>query len=137
MLISNSALETILIGETLGKKIKGTKTNILLYGDLGSGKTQIVKGIAKGLGIHDIVNSPTFTVMKKYVGDDILYHLDLYRLNSVGQDFDLEEFIDSEGICAIEWPDNIEEILPDKYIKIEITILSDETRMIDITSVGE
>lgn len=118
-----SDLETVALGEKIGRAIKDLNIIILLDGGLAAGKTTLTKGIAKGLGINDIIKSPTFTIMRYYENNNIkLYHLDLYRLNELGLDFDLEEYVyDDEGIVVIEWPYQVEELLPNKYIKIKIT----------------
>ena len=118
-----SDLETIALGEKIGRAVKDLNVIILLDGGLAAGKTTLTKGIAKGLGINDIIKSPTFTIMRFYENNNIkLYHLDLYRLNELGLDFDLEEYVyDDEGVIVIEWPYQVEELLPSKYIKISIT----------------
>src|SRR5690554_815111 len=118
-----SDLETIALGEKIGRAVKDLNVIILLDGGLAAGKTTLTKGIAKGLGINDIIKSPTFTIMRTYENNNKkLYHLDLYRLNELGLDFDLEEYVyDDEGVVVIEWPYQVEELLPNKYIKINIT----------------
>jgi len=116
-------VETIKLGEKIGKLFKGISFTILLDGDLASGKTTLVKGIARGLGIKDVITSPTYTILKEYLITQKfkLYHLDLYRLKDLGLDFDLEDYINDEnGVVVIEWPFQIEELLPEEYIKIEI-----------------
>ena len=112
---------------------------ILLDGDLGAGKTTLAKGIAKGLGIEQIVNSPTYTIMKKYNSKDrkrTLYHLDLYRLSNVGSDFDLEEYIDGQGVVVVEWPFKVDELLPNDYLLIKIKKLSETKREFILDCVG-
>lgn len=138
MIKTNNELETIKLGEKLGKLIKGKHVVILLDGDLAAGKTTFTKGIAKGLGINKIIKSPTFTIMKKYEeNDQLLYHLDLYRLSEVGLDFDLEEYVDDEnGVVVIEWPFQVIDILPSEYIKISISGNNDE-RLFTITSTNK
>lgn len=138
MIKTNNELETIKLGEKLGKLIKGKHVVILLDGDLAAGKTTFTKGIAKGLGINQIIKSPTFTIMKKYEeNDQLLYHLDLYRLSEVGLDFDLEEYVDDEnGVVVIEWPFQVIDILPSEYIKISISGNNDE-RLFTITSTNK
>lgn len=131
--------ETINLGKKIGTLIKDTKAIILLKGDLASGKTTLTKGIAVGLGITDIIKSPTFTIMREYKIDELmtLYHLDLYRMSEVGLDFDLEEYIYNENsIVVIEWPNQVLELLPKEYLNIELEGLN-ETRNIKITGVGE
>ena len=86
-----------------------------LRGELGVGKTVFTQGFAKGLGIEEYVNSPTFTLVKEYQGRDMtLYHFDLYRILDVEEMFEIgyEEYFYGEGVCLVEWADKIEEILP-------------------------
>ena len=112
---------------------------ILLDGMMGSGKTTLTQGIARGLGIEQIVNSPTYTIMKKYESKDrrkTLYHLDLYRLSDVGSDFDLEEYIDGQGLVVVEWPFQVEEFLPNDYLIIKIKELSENKREFILDCVG-
>ena len=111
---TNSYLETIGFGEKVGKLLKENDT-VLLTGDLGAGKTTLTKGIGLSLGITRNINSPTFTIVKEYQGNLNLYHIDLYRLSDLGQDFDLEEYFNLGGVCVVEWPFNVEEILPQEY----------------------
>jgi tRNA threonylcarbamoyladenosine biosynthesis protein TsaE len=117
--VTYSESETEALGYELGLLLKDEpKVVILLDGDLGSGKTTLTKGLARALGIKDVVNSPTFTLMKKYKSKDrlkTLYHLDLYRLEGVGSDFDLEEYIDGQGMIVVEWPFQVEDLLPKDY----------------------
>lgn len=117
-----SDFETIELGEKLGKLVKGMHVVFLLDGDLAAGKTTLTKGIAKGLGISEVIKSPTFTIMRTYETEDAkLYHLDLYRLSEVGGDFDLEEYVfDEDSVVVIEWPYQVIELLPNNYIKIDI-----------------
>lgn len=117
-----SDLETIELGKKIGMAVKGEHVVILLEGNLAAGKTTLTKGIALGLGITDVIKSPTFTIMRTYENDGIkLYHLDLYRLNELGLDFDLEEYVyDDEGVVVIEWPFQVMDLIPSKHIKIKI-----------------
>lgn len=138
--ITHSEKETQLLGYELGLLLKHEpKIVILLDGDLGSGKTTFTKGVASGLGIESIVNSPTFTIMKKYTSKDrlrTLYHLDLYRLDGEGSDFDLEEYIDGLGMIVVEWPYRVESILPRDYLLVQIEIIDDNTRKFTMKCVG-
>ena len=99
VIYSKCETESINLGYKLGLLLENPST-ILLEGDLGAGKTTFTKGIGKALNVEKTINSPTFTIMKCYKGKYPLYHLDLYRLNGVNQEFDLEEYIDS-GIAVI------------------------------------
>ncbi|MBN2268415.1 MAG: tRNA (adenosine(37)-N6)-threonylcarbamoyltransferase complex ATPase subunit type 1 TsaE [Acholeplasmataceae bacterium] len=138
--ISNSAKETERLGYELGLLLKyEPKVVILLDGDLGSGKTTFTKGLALGLGIETIVNSPTFTIMKKYQSKDrlrTLYHLDLYRLDGEGSDFDLEEYIDGIGMVVVEWPYRVESLLPKDHLLVQICKTGDDSREIIMSCVG-
>ena len=130
------ALETIALGERIGKLLNKGDT-VLLVGDLSCGKTTITKGIGKALGVKKIINSPTFTIVKEYKGDvcDLL-HLDLYRLDGVNNDFDLEEHIEGDAVCVIEWPYQVEDILPKEYLLIEMRRTGEEERNINVTGIG-
>lgn len=83
-----------------------------------------------------IINSPTFTIVKVYKGNIPLYHLDLYRLDGLNNDFDLEEYIESDGVCVIEWPFQVKEILPKEYILITLNRLDEDKRSILVEGIG-
>ncbi|PKK90125.1 MAG: tRNA (adenosine(37)-N6)-threonylcarbamoyltransferase complex ATPase subunit type 1 TsaE [Tenericutes bacterium HGW-Tenericutes-6] len=139
--VTHSALETESLGYELGLLLKDEpKVVILLDGDLGSGKTTFTKGLARALGITDVVNSPTYTILKKYTTKDLhhksLYHFDLYRLSEVGDDFDLEEYIDGQGMIVIEWPFHVEELLPKDYLMVTIKKTSETERTFEMVCVG-
>lgn len=99
---------------------------IALNGDLGSGKTTFTKGIGLALGVKRVINSPTFTIMKTYEvtnhlnNIDMLYHLDVYRLNNSVDDFSLSEYFEWGGLTVIEWADIIDDLLPESLWKMEI-----------------
>ena len=105
---------------------------LTLNGDLGAGKTTLTKGIAIGLGISSIVSSPTFTIMKVYEGRLTLYHLDVYRIDNSSNDFELEEYFEDDGVCVIEWAENVSDLLPDDRIDIDIKDLGDDKRLLTI-----
>ena len=132
---TNTAQETIEFGKKIGELLS-PKDVVLLVGDLSAGKTMITKGIGLGLGVKKIINSPTFTIVKEYNGRCPLYHLDLYRLDGLNNDFDLEEYIEGDGVCVIEWPYQVEEILPKEYLLIELTRINETTRTIGIEAKG-
>ena len=138
--ITTSADETKNLGYEIGLLLKDEPhVVILLDGMMGSGKTTLTQGIARGLGIEQIVNSPTYTIMKKYESKDrrkTLYHLDLYRSSDVGSDFDLEEYIDGQGLVVVEWPFQVEEFLPNDYLIIKIKELSENKREFILDCVG-
>jgi tRNA threonylcarbamoyladenosine biosynthesis protein TsaE len=134
--ITNSNEETIKLGERLGALLNKGDV-ILLVGDLSGGKTTLTKGIGKALGVSRIINSPTFTIVKTYKGTKSdLYHLDLYRLDGLNNDFDLEEYIETDAVCVIEWPHQVDELLPSEYINVSIKILDLNKREITIDAKG-
>ena len=110
-------------GERLGGKL-GPGSVVALTGTLGAGKTTLVKGIAKALGIDEEITSPTFTLVSEYRGSLPLYHMDVYRLDSIDEFLDLgvEDMLYGDGICIIEWSEKISETLPDSTITISISI---------------
>ena len=134
--ITQNAMETIEYGYKIGSLLTNGDV-ILLAGDLGAGKTTFTKGIGKALGISRVINSPTFTIVKEYHGSLSLYHLDLYRLDGLGDDFDLEEYFNSDGVTVCEWPDNVKEIIPDEYLMIEIFRTEGDGRIIKLTPCGK
>jgi tRNA threonylcarbamoyladenosine biosynthesis protein TsaE len=93
---------------------------LALHGELGSGKTCFVQGLAEALGVRAFVNSPTFTIINEYKGRLPLHHIDLYRVKSEREAdlLGLEEYLEAEGITAIEWPENISSLLPKNTIHI-------------------
>ena len=110
---------------------------ITLKGQLGAGKTTFSQGFASGLNIKGVINSPTFNIVKCYFDSIIpLYHIDAYRLEDLHQDLGLEEYIEGDGVCLVEWAEFIQEVIPDELLKIEIEILENEERMITITPLG-
>ena len=109
---------------------------LCLEGDLGAGKTTFTKYFGASIGITDNINSPTFTILKIYEGENILYHMDVYRLKGIGMDFELEEFIYGDGICVIEWYKNIIESIPLEKLVIEIEIIDENRRLLKIEGIG-
>ena len=135
MLISKSVKETLRIGEKLARRLKKGDF-VALIGDLGSGKTVLTKGIAKGLGVKNAqyVNSPTFVIIKEYKGKLPLYHFDLYRLDHPGMlDADnFEEYFYGDGVTVVEWADKIKGLLPKKRLEIYMSVAGEDKRSIDI-----
>lgn len=122
-LVLKNSDETLKLGEIIGKSINPGSI-IALTGDLGAGKTVFVKGIARGLGVKEEPNSPTFVIMNSYEGRMPLYHFDLYRLSDEDEMIGIgyEEYFYGDGVCAVEWADRIQEIFPDNTIYVEIKI---------------
>lgn len=118
-----NARETFEYGYELGCKAK-PGTVYCLNGDLGVGKTVFTQGFAKGLGIGEPINSPTFTIIQEYHDGRIpLYHFDVYRIGDVSEMDELgyEEYFYSEGVCLIEWATNVSEIIPQDSVNITIS----------------
>lgn len=130
---SLSSEHTMNIGKMISQIVPNGIT-ILLCGDLGAGKTTLVRGIAQGLNIKEVVQSPTFNIMKIYFkGDRPLIHIDAYRLADNDVDIGLDEYIGYEtGITVIEWPQFIEKLLPEQLIKISIFNVNENERNIII-----
>ena len=131
--ISNSPAETEAVGIALGKTIK-PGTVIAYRGDLGAGKTAFTRGLARGLGSTELVTSPTYTIVNEYLGGRMpLFHFDMYRLASSDDLWDIgwEDYLDRNGVCAVEWSENVEDAL-EMPIVITIEKLGEESRRITI-----
>ena len=126
--VSNSKEETRSFGMMLASMLKAGDV-ILLEGDLGAGKTTLVGGVAKGLSIEGDVISPTFNIMKCYFDGSLpLYHIDAYRLEGQNIEIGLDEYIEGDGVCLIEWPMYIESLIPDEHLDIVIHNLGGDER---------
>ena len=132
---SDSSSFTMELAEKIAHILPDGST-ICFDGDLGAGKTTLVRGIAKALNIKSVVQSPTFNIMKVYFdGDRPLIHIDAYRLADVNTDIGLDEYIGYEtGITVIEWPEFIKDLIPETAIEVNITHVQDNVRNIKITS---
>ena len=128
--VTHSQEETRLFARELMKTIP-VGSVILLTGDLGAGKTTFVQGVASYLGIKEKVASPTFNIMKLYLGEVSLIHIDAYRLENMDHNIGLDEYIGYEkGYTFIEWPNYIPELLPEKCIEVNISNLGEDNREI-------
>lgn len=132
---TRSEEQTIDLGEKIAKRLNPGDL-VALSGDLGAGKTTLVKGIAKGLGVKDYrhVNSPSFVLVKEYKGKVPLYHFDIYRLNKLKdiEDIGYEDYLGRRGVVAIEWAGKMGRILPKGYLGINLKIKDPNTRIISI-----
>jgi tRNA threonylcarbamoyladenosine biosynthesis protein TsaE len=136
LVVTKTRKETQDLACRLGEIVE-PNTLITLSGDLGAGKTTFTQGLARGLGIEKKVTSPTFTIMKEYRGRLPLYHIDAYRLENITQDLGFDEYIESDGVCVIEWADFIEYVLPEELLNIEFTINDDDSRTLKLKAYGE
>ncbi len=117
----------------------GDETVYAFYGEMGAGKTTFINALCKALGVEDdTTNSPSFSIINEYRSDttaELIYHFDLYRLENLEEAFDIgvEDYFDSGALCFLEWPERIEDILPDDTVKVEIKINDDDTRELVIS----
>lgn len=110
----------------------------LFYGDMGAGKTTLIKALCEQLGVTEPATSPTFSIVNEYVGrDNKIYHFDFYRLKNETEALDMgyEEYFYSDAYCFIEWPEKIPNLLPLHYNKIEITVQPDNSRSISVKQI--
>lgn len=134
--ITNCARETEELGEKLGRSL--TPGTVIAYtGDLGAGKTAFTRGLARGLEIPERITSPTFTIVNEYEGGRLpLFHFDMYRLASSDELFDIgwEDYLARNGVCAVEWSENVEDVLEADTVRIDIRRGdSDDQRRITIS----
>lgn len=131
--ISNSVDETRQLAAKIIVLLKPGDI-VILTGDLGAGKTAFVSGALEKLGYKDHVISPTFNILKCYFEvTPNIFHIDAYRLEDQNIDIGLEEFIEGNGICFIEWPKFIEPLIPTKHLEISLKRIDDNVREIEIT----
>lgn len=131
--------ETDRFGKRLGELVQPGDV-ICLNGDLGAGKTTLSKSVGEGLGVEEYITSPTFTIINEYEGRIPLYHFDVYRLNHGEELYDLgvEDYFYGDGVCLIEWAQNIQDYLPDGRLELWIyrTDNPDE-RIVELKSFGD
>ncbi len=110
-------------------------TVFAFYGKMGAGKTTFIKAVCEALGVTDVVNSPTFSIVNEYRSDttgELIYHFDFYRIKKLEEVYDMgyEDYFYSGALCFIEWPELVEEILPGDVVRVDIEELEDGTRKI-------
>ena len=135
---TTSANETRTLGEWLASSLRPGDV-LLLLGDMGAGKSELTRGIARGLGIQGPVASPTFTILQVYDEGHIpLYHFDWYRLESADELYEMgmDEYLGGDGIAIIEWPSQCPEAIPPCRLEITLTPLADTVREITWRGVG-
>ena len=107
-------------------------TVFAFYGKMGAGKTTFIKAICEELGVTDVINSPTFAIVNEYMREDgdPMYHFDFYRINKLQEaiEIGLYDYLDSGCLCIMEWPENIEELLPEETVRVYFTINPDQSR---------
>ena len=137
-LVSRSPEETQALGQALGQAAQPGDL-VLLSGELGSGKTCLIQGIARGLGIQDLVRSPTFVLVTQHPGRLMLYHIDLYRLDDPREveDLGVDEYLEGDGVCAVEWADKAMSFFPQEHLLVELTHRDTQERLLRLTPHGE
>ena len=111
----------------------GSHKVFAFYGKMGAGKTTFIKAICEELGVDDVITSPTFAIINEYSGkDETIYHFDFYRIKKLEEVYDMgyEDYFYSGALCFIEWPELIEEILPDDAVRVSITEQADGSRLV-------
>lgn len=133
-IVSNSERDTELAGERFGASVPDGAV-VAMYGELGSGKTAFVRGMARGMGLTCRVSSPTFTIVNEYEGPRELIHFDMYRLGSADELFDIgwEDYVNRGSVCAVEWSENVEDAFYGDEVVVRFEKLGPTTRRITIT----
>lgn len=128
-----SPAETLALGERLAAQL-GPGDVVALYGELGAGKTHLVKGFCAALGVpEERVHSPTFTIVNEYAGRDLpIYHFDAYRVRRLDEFFELgyEDYFYGDGLCLVEWPEHVEALLPEHTIRLRLTHAGENRRVV-------
>ena len=135
---THSADETQALGQRLAKRLLPGDV-IAYFGDLGAGKTALTRGIAQGLGVTDLVTSPTYTIVNEYLTGRIpLFHFDMYRLGSSDELFDIgwEDYLARGGVCAVEWSERVSDALPEDTIFVDIARTDEHEDWRTITVTG-
>ena len=139
--LSNSPATTFSFGRRVGERL-GAGSIIALIGELGCGKTLFTKGICAGLGVPErYVNSPTFVLVNEYAGRLPVFHMDLYRLNTIAEEFEigmLDYLVRAEsGVIVVEWAEKVLSLLPDSYLQVQFQVLSARRRRLELIGFGE
>jgi tRNA threonylcarbamoyladenosine biosynthesis protein TsaE len=136
---TQSVAETRALGKRLGRHAPAGAT-VILSGDLGSGKTALVQGIARGLKVPEeyYITSPSFTLVNEYPGRMPLCHVDLYRLEEASaiEDIGLPDILAGAGVVAVEWGERLGAALPDRHLRVQLRITGNQTRRMTMTAVG-
>jgi tRNA threonylcarbamoyladenosine biosynthesis protein TsaE len=136
--MTRGAEQTRALGERLGRRL-GPGDVVALIGHLGSGKTTLIQGICRGLGVKGVVNSPSFTIINEYRGRVPVYHMDCYRLAGIEDLLGLgcEEYFYGDGVCLVEWAEKALELMPPHRIEVYLEHQRGGSRRITMRTVGE
>lgn len=119
-------------------EVMGDETVYAFYGEMGAGKTTFINALSKALGVEqDATGSPSFSIINEYRSDttaELIYHFDLYRLENLEEAFDIgvEDYFDSGALCLLEWPERIEDILPDDTVRVDLKVLDNGSRELTV-----
>jgi len=111
----------------------------IFEGEMAAGKTTFIKALCETLGVKDVVSSPTFSIVNEYESPNgAIYHFDFYRLKNLREAFDIgyEDYFYSNNYCLVEWPEKVEELLPEQYVKVAISIKNDTERVFEFSKIG-
>lgn len=110
----------------------GDRRVFAFYGGMGAGKTTFIKAVCEELGVQDVITSPTFAIVNEYAGRETIYHFDFYRIKKLEEVYDMgyEDYFYSGSLCFIEWPELIEELLPEDAVKVSIVEQGDGSRIV-------
>lgn len=136
---SHSAAQTQRIGAALAAQLQPDDVLVML-GDMGAGKSEFTRGVARGLGVTGYVTSPTFTILQVHDSGRLpLYHFDWYRLSDPEELYELsmDEYLQNGGVAVIEWPSRAEEAVPESYLEVALCPTGDDARRITLTPVGD
>ena len=137
-MITHSPGETRAFGERLARQLRAGDV-LLLQGNLGAGKSELTRGIARGLGVTDTVTSPSFTILNVYEDGRVpLYHFDWYRLNSAEELYEMgmDEYLGGDGVAVVEWPSQCPEAIPEDCLEVAIEPLGESERRLTLTPRG-
>lgn len=134
----NSTAELHTVAQQLLTFAKGYRF-FIFEGEMAAGKTTFIKAFCEALGVSEVVSSPTFSIVNEYeAAETLIYHFDFYRLKNLQEAYDIgyEDYFYSNAICLVEWPTKVEELLPESYIKVEISITGENARHFSFTKIG-
>ena len=130
-----SGLDELLKAAEQVLNFAGESRVFLFYGEMGAGKTTLIKALCEVLDVEDSVSSPTFSIVNEYLGaGGIVYHFDFYRIKNESEEFDLgyEDYLYSGNYCFIEWPEKIPNLIPEKFVKVKLLETSVDERVINV-----
>ncbi len=134
----NDVSELSAVAEQLIYFANGAKF-FIFEGEMAAGKTTFIKALCETLGVKDVVSSPTFSIVNEYESPNgAIYHFDFYRLKNLSEAFDIgyEDYFYSDNYCLVEWPEKVEELLPEQYIKVAISITNETERVFEFSKIG-